>query len=164
MPIRGVVRKAARNSECGVFQYSLERYWGPKPGLVFVMLNPSIADAEVDDPTVRRCMGFAHREGCDGVLLLNLYAYRAADPRALRTCGDAVGPENDTHLRMTLTEQARRGTPVVAGWGATAKPDRAAQVLGLVPGVAWRCLGITKAGAPRHPLYVNGDQPLLPFG
>ena len=77
----------------------------------------------------------------DGILLLNLYAYITANPMALWTCSDPVGPDNDTHLRKTLTEQAQRGTPVVAGWGATAtpNPNRAARVLGLVrawPGTA----------------------------
>jgi hypothetical protein len=157
------VEKAARISDCGMFRYSLARYWGPKRGLVFVMLNPSIADADVDDPTIRRCMGFARRDGYDGISVLNLYAYRATDPRSLLSCPDAVGPGNDVYLRLTLTEQARRGTPVVAAWGATAELDRVGQVLNLVPKVDWRCLGVTKQGAPRHPLYVRGDQPLVPY-
>lgn len=88
------------------------------------MLNPSTADAELDDQTVRRCMGYAEREGgYDGNLLLNLYAYRAVDPAELWTSGDAVGPENDTTLRTTLTEQVRRGAPVVAPSHCTSVKD-----------------------------------------
>lgn len=163
MSAPSVIEKSARLSECGMYRYSLSRYWGPKRGLVFVMLNPSTADASTDDPTIRRCMGFARREGNDGILVLNLYAYRATDPKALLSCTDAVGPENDGYLSMALTEQARRGTPVVAAWGANARPDRVGQVLSLVPGVDWRCLGTTKQGAPKHPLYVRGDQPLVRY-
>ena len=94
-------------------------------------------------------MGFGRREGDDGILLLNLYAYIYANPMALGTCSDPVGPDNDTHLRKTLTEQAQRGTPVVAGWGATAmpNPNRVAQVLGL-SGRGLACLGSRRRALP----------------
>jgi hypothetical protein len=131
------------------------------------MLNPSIADEYVDDPTVVRCMSFAARGNFEGILLLNLYAYITAYPAQLLVCGDPVGPQNDTHLRRTLTEQVQRGTPVVAGWGANAERNqvaqRVAQVLSLVPGVDWRCLGFTKNGHPRHPQRLPGDTPLVPL-
>jgi hypothetical protein len=158
------VSKAARISGCGTFRYWLTRFWDEGDSLVFVMLNPSTADASLDDPTIRRCIGFAGREGFAGASVVNLYAYRATNPKALLTCADAVGPENDDYLRLILSEQTRRGNPVVAAWGANARPDRVSQVLNLVPGVDWRCLGTTKAGHPKHPLYIKGDQPLLPFG
>ena len=101
---------------------------------------------------------------------MNLYAFRSPSPTVLKMRGYPVGPENDAYLSLALAEQARRGNPVIAAWGAHAKPDRVAAVLGLVAGglrlprVDWRCLGTTKDGAPRHPLYVKGDQPLVSFG
>lgn len=154
---------SARISECGTYRYTLSRHWSDGDALVFVMLNPSTADATEDDPTIRRCMGFARREGYAGIVVVNLYAYRSTDPKALLTCGDAVGPENDTYLRLLLTEQRRRGNPVLAAWGANARLDRVGHVLNLVPGVDWRCLGTTKQGAPKHPLYIKSDQPFVPY-
>lgn len=158
------IEKSARISECGRFRYSLTRHWSDGDALVFVMLNPSTADATLDDPTIRRCVGFAKREGFAGIHVANLYAFRATDPKDLLTCGDAVGPMNDAHLSLLLTEQVQRGNPVVAAWGSwpDRDPDRVANVLDLGGGrVDWRCLGHTKGGAPRHPLYVRGDQPLV---
>src|SRR5689334_16488446 len=78
-----VVRKAASISECGRYRYSLHRWWGAGERLYFVMLNPSTADAEVDDPTIRRCMGFARTLGFDGIGVVNLYAFRATKPADL---------------------------------------------------------------------------------
>jgi hypothetical protein len=162
--VADAVESAARLSECGRYRYWLGHYWEREgDSLTFVMLNPSTANASIDDPTIRRCMGFARREGYVGVTVLNLYAYRATDPKQLLTCGDPVGPENDEYLRMSLAERLRRGSPVVAAWGANAKPDRVEQVLGLIDGVDWRCLGTTKSGSPRRPLDVKGDQSLVPF-
>lgn len=158
-----VVIKEALISDCGQYRYALTRRWGEAPSLRFVMLNPSTADASLDDPTIRRCMGFAKRDGYGGLVVLNLYAYRATNPKALLTCADAVGPGNDDMLRAHLRSSVGVGRPVVAAWGANARLDRWDQVLALASGVDWRCLGTTKSGAPRHPLYLSGDQPLLPF-
>jgi hypothetical protein len=162
-PLRAI-EKYAVISNCETYRYSLARRWAGGALLPFVMLNPSTADADIDDPTIRRCMGFARREGYAGIHVVNLYAYRATDPKALLTCVDAVGPQNDTKLLRMLTGVSCVERPVVAAWGANAKPERVAQVMALVPDVNWRCLGTTKDGHPRHPLYVKGDQPLVPFG
>ena len=145
------------------YRYALSRHWGDGESQVFVMLNPSTADATLDDPTIRRCMGFARRDGYDGLVVVNLYAYRSTDPKALFTGVDAVGPQNDDYLRLLLAERVRRGLPVIAAWGANARLDRVGAVLNLVSDVDWRCLGTTKQGAPKHPLYIKGDQPLVPF-
>lgn len=158
------VQKSANISACGLYRYSLSRLWAGRPLMVFVMLNPSTADADLDDRTVRRCIGFARREGMGGLGVMNLYAYRATNPKALLTCDDPVGPQNDGVLTAVLNESRNMGYPVVAAWGVNAKPDRVTQVLGLVPTTSWLCLGTTKDGHPRHPLYVKGDQPLVPFG
>jgi hypothetical protein len=160
-----VAVKSARISDCGNYRWTLSRHWGLGQALAFVMLNPSTADADVDDPTIRRCMGFAKRDGYDGIVVMNLYALRATDPKHLLVAGDAVGRENDPYLTMLLTERVRRGLPVVAAWGAwpDRDPGRVAEVLDLVTGVDWRCLGHSKSGAPKHPLYIKGDQPFIPL-
>jgi len=157
--------KHAVLSDDGLYRYSLLREWeAGKPSMTFVMLNPSTADASVDDPTIRRCIAFARREGCGQLLVFNLYAWRATDPKALARAADPVGEENDVFLRGHFLVKAEFGEPVVAAWGANAGPDRVAQVRALVPGVEFVCLGETKDGHPRHPLYVRGNQPLVPWG
>ncbi|MCU1592428.1 MAG: hypothetical protein JWP11_3684 [Frankiales bacterium] len=157
------VQKAANISPCGRYRYSLSRLWADRPLMVFVMLNPSTADADLDDPTIRRCAGFARREGMGGFGVVNLYAYRATRPKALRSCEDPIGPRNDGVLTAVLNEARHMSYPVVAAWGVHASSERSAQVLDLVPNVDWLCLGTTKAGHPRHPLFVRGDQPLVPL-
>lgn len=150
-------------SSCGTYRYTLMRRWRAGAALRFVMLNPSTADATLDDPTIRRCVGFAKREGYAALIVLNLYAFRATDPKALLNCDDAVGPDNDSHLWSHLYSASQGPTPVVAAWGVNAQLGRVQQVLSLVDDVDWRCLGTTKDGHPRHPLYVRGDQPFVPL-
>ena len=146
-------------SQCGTYRYRLDRYlpepW-QRPPLVFVMLNPSTADATKDDPTIRRCMGFARRELAAGIVVVNLYALRSTDPAAIKTRLEPVGYENDEWIARAAKES---GGELIAAWGANAEPWRVKQVMAM-PGINWRCLGVTKNGSPRHPLYVRADQPL----
>ena len=163
-------------SECGSYRYALRRDVEPGPELVgretaysfhetalFVMLNPSTADAERDDATVRRCVGFARREGFGALAIANLYGLRSREPRALRDAEDPVGPENDEWIVRLAGESAL----VIAAWGqsAWARPRRVAEVCTLLrevkPPIV--CLGRTKAGDPRHPLYVPRDRELEDF-
>jgi hypothetical protein len=156
---------AAEISACGLYRYTLHRpceVRHPERGTaLFVMLNPSTADATQDDPTIRRCRGFARTWGCNGLTVVNLYALRSTDPAALWRAADPVGPENDYHLRRI----AREYGDVVCAWGAGARPDRVAAFLKLMEGAGARLwsLGVTKDGSPRHPLYVRADQPLIPW-
>ena len=101
------------------YRYALERRWDHmRPYLVMVMLNPSTADAVRDDPTIRRCVGFAKKARAGGLLVLNLFAYRATDPRELREAADPVGPENDEIIKRHLDGMSLyEGTKVVAAWG-----------------------------------------------
>jgi len=149
-------------SPCGTYRYALSRpaEVPPERGTaMFLMLNPSIADATLDDPTIRRCRGFARSWGCNGLTVMNLYALRSTDPAGLWKHPDPVGPENEYHLRLA----AREYGDVVCAWGAHAKADRVAAVTSLLreAGARLWCLGVTASGAPRHPLYVRGDQPVL---
>lgn len=155
-------------SECEKYRYSLQRSWAVSGrSALFVMLNPSTADATVDDPTIRRCIGFARSWGCDSIEVVNLYAYRATNPSDLLALHNWVarGPDNLHHVSRAL----RIADVVVAAWGAWVDANPSGpRPLNLVDvaehlGVPLRCLGYTKSGAPRHPLYVKADQPLLPF-
>lgn len=127
-----------------------------------VMLNPSTADATKDDPTIRRCIGFAVRERFGGVEILNLFAFRATAPADLKAAADPVGPDNDQHLRDLF---ARHRT-ILAAWGAHgAHLGRAEAIIRLAAnrGTTLTCLGRTARGHPRHPLYARGDCAILPF-
>ncbi|CDY79414.1 hypothetical protein BGLT_02195 [Caballeronia glathei] len=132
-----------------------------EPHAMFLMLNPSTADATLDDPTIRRCRSFAAAWGMDGITVANLYALRSTDPAGLWLHADPIGPENDDHLYELAVTHGR----VVCAWGANARADRVAAVVHLLrhAGAQLTCLGTTKSGAPRHPLYVRGDQPLMEF-
>lgn len=125
------------------------------------MLNPSTADALHDDPTIRRLAGypngFAHHWGCGSVMVANLYAWRATDPDELWTAEDPVGPENDGHLYAAATIAAESGGPLVGAWGANAKADRIAAALALPGMERLTALDVTKAGQPKHPLYLRAD-------
>lgn len=153
-------------SACELYRYALWRIWvgsRHKPLAVFIMLNPSTADGSVDDPTIRRCMAFARRLGCRGLIVINLFAFRATRPEDCERARDPVGPENDVCTRLVLLKAHTEGWPVLASWGAaTWATDRAAIVGAWATelGVNLQCLGVTAAGAPRHPLYVKGDASL----
>jgi hypothetical protein len=147
-------------SECGRFRYVLTR-----PALhdtivergsaVFLMLNPSTADAEHDDPTIRRCRGFAKKWGCNGIIVVNLYAYRATDPADLHRAGYPIGPENDAWL----SNVARENGDVLCAWGTKAQGGRVDDVCRMLRAAGARLshLGLTKEGHPRHPLYLPGE-------
>lgn len=148
-------------SACGQYRYKLSRpatsmYPTCGPAL-FIMLNPSTADATLDDPTIRRCIGFAKTWDCAGLVVANLYALRATNPADLWKHPDPVGEENDAILEFLI----RNHETVVCAWGANAKQERVATVRKMFHRLSRpMCLGTTKAGAPRHPLYIRADQPL----
>ena len=146
-------------SDCTKYRYLLERDKGVNP-LVFVMLNPSTADAETDDPTIRRCRRFAADNGYTGIVVVNLYAYRATRPKDLFLATDPIGPINDQYISA-----AAMANDVCCAWGANGDPVRAAEVVGIIraAGCNPKCLGITKGGSPRHPLYVKADQKLIDY-
>jgi hypothetical protein len=148
-------------SECGQYRYLLSRnktQANPIAGpAVFIMLNPSTADATLDDPTIRRCKGFAESWDCNGIIVANLYAFRSSSPKDLWTVADPVGNENDLYLKQLALEFDE----VVFAFGANAKEDRIKQVYDIFKGGKIWCLGTTKAGLPKHPLYIKADQPLI---
>lgn len=152
-------------SECGTYRYLLTRpselAHPDRSTVLFLMLNPSTADASLDDPTIRRCRSFARTWGAAGITVANLYALRATEPAALWLHDHPTGPEND----MWLWKLAREYREVICAWGVNAKPNRvlAAMRVFEAAGAKLWCLGTTKDGHPRHPLYVPGDQPMVPW-
>ena len=105
-------------SDDRVYRYMLERTWDcRKERVLFVMLNPSTADEEEDDPTITRCLGFATRWGFGSLVVGNLFALRSPNPRELFQHSDPLGPDNDYHLQR-LAEECKT---IVTSWGSSAK-------------------------------------------
>lgn len=156
-------RSGAAISDCGLYRLRLWRLWGDPDCLVnWIMLNPSTADATQDDPTIRRCVGFARAWGYGGIVVTNLFALRATDPKEIRRAEDPIGAGNDLELIAT----GKASAIVVAAWGNHgAYLGRAHQVCQLLEpdGVALHALATTQTGQPAHPLYQRGDLKPTPY-
>lgn len=154
---------SATISDCGKYRYTLERDTGLShgPTMLFVMLNPSTADASEDDPTIRRCIGFAKREGCARIQVVNLYAFRATDAAEMLAEPLREGPDNAYYWKQIL---ARFPEPVFA-WGNNAEAHHADkfELLAMSLGCKPICLGKNAGGQPKHPLYLNKETPLVPY-
>jgi hypothetical protein len=146
------------------------RYWlsrdtlpiGGRGTLNMILLNPSTADETQDDPTIRRCIGYARSWSYSRLVITNLFAFRSTDPKALVRADDPIGPDNDGHIRAQATLADR----VVIGWGAYGHLlDRGAQVLEILRLIGIRpfCLTRTNGGQPGHPLYLPKDLAAVPF-
>lgn len=143
-------------SPCGAYRYRLWRLWDvSRPLWNFVLLNPSLADAERSDPTLQRCCQRAEQGGAGGLYITNGYALRSVDPAALRGHADPVGPSCDQHL----LEVATLCELVICGWGhhiEDGRRGREAEVVRVLERSKRRLhvLGLTSDGHPRHPLYL----------
>lgn len=180
-----VMANAQRNgailSECGTYRYQLWREWGhgSEPKVAFLMLNPSTADGTEDDPTIRKCIGFAKqwsqaRDGggpFGGIVVVNLFAYRSTDPNALASLSmlTAVGVDNAHHIGRVLSSSGIG--KVVCAWGSTGSAavkrmvkERLVVVRPMLHayGHAW-CLGRSADGNPRHPLMLAYKTELEPY-
>ena len=144
----------ARFSPCRTWRYTLHRVWGEGQGLLMVIgLNPSTADEVKNDPTVTRCINYARAWGFRGLIMMNAFAFRTTFPRVLKNAPDPVGPDNDFWLRR----MAYQAQLILAAWGNHGLwLDRQDRVLSLMDREV-HCLGVTKTGAPRHPLYLKAD-------
>lgn len=149
-------------SPCRNWRYTLERWWGDEGAYAnFLCLNPSTADEERNDPTVTRCCNYARAWGYDGCIVTNIFGLRSTDPHALLSASDPIGIDNDEHI----LDVALSAGIVIAAWGAWGKVlDRGRSVamhLSRV-GIPLHCLGVTKEGYPRHPLYLPASaRPVL---
>jgi hypothetical protein len=144
------------------YRYNLWRAWSPDhPRIAFIMLNPSTADAQRNDPTINRCIAFAQCWGFGALEVVNLFAYKATYSRDLLKVANPVGEENDRFLLQAVARSSR----IIAAWGTKGTLlDRDKRVLELL--ADWQnvyCLGTTKCGHPRHPLYMKGDTGLTAF-
>ncbi|MBS0988958.1 DUF1643 domain-containing protein [Acetobacter okinawensis] len=160
------ISKNAIISDCGLYRYSLSRQWGRGEAITFVMLNPSTADASMDDPTIRRCIGFAERLNASGIVVVNLCAFRAALPSDMFAARDPVGPENHT----AVLEAVDAANKVIAAWGNDGgriiRSNPAAEMIaGAVKnsGKAFSLGELTKQGHPWHPLYRGYECELFPI-
>lgn len=151
------IEKGADLSEDGLYRYKLWRIWDRSlPVCVWVMLNPSTADAEKDDATIRRCIGFAKQWGYGGIVVINVFALRATNPAELASAQDPVGPRNDDVIETSITQALQdQNALVVAAWGGSFPPSQFGRV-DLVRRALRRhgakCLGRTRAGEPKHPV------------
>ena len=162
------MRGGAIISDDGRYRYVLLRNWSNcevPASVTFIMINPSTADATVNDATIRKCIGFARRWGYDQVLVVNLFAFRSRFPHHLRDQPDPVGSENKRWIKWAL----RQSTLIVCAWGRNGDkyPRQVAKVMKLVEKrrgmVQVKCLGLTADGSPKHPLMPGYDTELEDF-
>lgn len=149
---------SATFSPCRSYRYDLWRRWGKEGFCMFIGLNPSTADENLDDPTVRRCIDYAKRWGYGALCMMNLFAYRATQPRDMMAVAEPIGPENDAAL---LAHYKNAGV-VVAAWGNDGGfQGRDKQVMAMLPELHY--LKLNAGGAPAHPLYLRATLVPKPF-
>ena len=161
------VYRSAIVSDDGAYRYSLARWWdASRRRDLWIMCNPSTADAAIDDATIRRCIGYSRRFGSGGFVVVNAYGYRATKPAAMWAAQadgiDIVGPENDRWIKAHLKTETGQ---VIAAWGAHPKPERCWRLNAIIRSAKRDslCLGTTRDGMPRHPLMLRNDAQLQPW-
>lgn len=158
------IKGTALISDCKKYRYILSRVWDSSlPSVTFLMLNPSTADETNDDPTIRRCIAYAKRWGFGHLDVVNLFAYRATNPKDLLICEDPIGDMN----KYSLFTAAKTGIYTVCAWGNSPiisklmkkfpnyKPLQDLENL--------KYLELSKDGTPKHPLYLKKNLEPLDF-
>lgn len=147
-------------SPCETYRYRLWRIWDETlPVVGWVMLNPSTADATANDPTVERCQRRAQQWDYGGIVVTNLFAFRATDPNVMLAAADPIGPDNDGHL----CQVAQTCALVICAWGNHGRHrQRSAQVRKMLVGPLYH-LGLSKTGEPKHPLYLGYNVRPIPW-
>lgn len=160
-----IIRTWATFSPCRQYRYTLWRVWDEaKPPCAFICLNPSTADETVNDPTVTRCIRYSQRWGYGSFCMLNIFAFRATDPKVMKRERDPVGFDNNDVIRSTASEVGFLDGRIVLAWGNDGLHlERSASVMQIVreAGYPVACLGITGKGQPKHPLYLRNDQSVI---
>jgi hypothetical protein len=148
-------------SRDGRYRYSLGRHWNPsKPACLFIMLNPSTADARKNDRTVTRCLAFAKSWGYGGFYVANLFAYRTSKPSEMKRAANPVGAKNRIHLERLAKKVKRSGGVCIAAWGRHGSHNNQDKIVVSrfkKLGIGLYFLALTKDGFPKHPLYLRGD-------
>lgn len=151
-------------SDCQRYRYLLRRTWDHgKPRVLYIMLNPSTADAEKDDATIRSCIRLAKGEGYGSFEVVNLFAFRATNPMELQRAEDPIGPRNDDAIEAAL----HRCDMAICAWGAhpiAESRGRAVRAMIRTHRPAVFCFGRTHSGAPKHPLYIKSGTTLETYG
>ncbi len=152
--------RSATFSSCRKYRYSLWRNWGgifASGYAMFIGLNPSTADETKDDPTVRRCIGYAMDWGYAGLCMMNLFAFRAILPNVMKAAEDPVGPDNE----RALIDMAEHSGVIVAAWGIHGSHlGQDNKIWNIIPNLNY--LKLTKDGFPGHPLYLQKSlKPIL---
>lgn len=159
-----LVERTCRFSPCRTYRYELRVIWdNTRKPQCFIGLNPSVADEQNDDPTIRRCIDFAQRWGAGGIVMANLFAYRATDPKVMLSYGgDPIGPENTIeHLQGIAFGCLNRP---IAAWGNNALRWRKGERVRVFrESGPLDCLRITKDGNPEHPLYLPKTLTPIPW-
>lgn len=151
-----------------IYRYSLTRMWGGGSlsewrTVLWIMLNPSTADERVLDPTLRKCEQFSLRWGYDGFEIVNLFALRSTDPKALSVHPKPVGEDAVINDKW-IEEACSAADLIVCGWGAEPiAQGRAAIVRSMLRHYELKCLGVNQDGSPKHPLYLSYSTPLTSF-
>lgn len=152
--------KSAVISDCELYRYELRRQWSTAKPACFIGLNPSTADGEKDDPTIRRCIAFAKNWGAGGLIMVNIFAYRATKPVEMFNAAKKniyiVGPENTRYVRNAIRESA----VAIGAWGNDGDCCEANE---LIATGNLKHLGLNKSGTPKHPLYLKKDAVPMPF-
>lgn len=153
------MEKSAILSADRKYRYVLTRIWDEtKPTVVFIGLNPSTADEEADDKTIRKCIGYAKRWGYGKLIMANLFAFRSTDPSLLKRVEDPVGPDNDSYIQKCVSES----NLVIACWGNHGKLlNRDKVLMDSLPNLV--CLKRNKNRTPHHPLYLSKDITPVPY-
>lgn len=157
------MERTAEFDPTGTYRYWLGRFWArDRPSLALVMLNPSRADHQHDDPTLRRSIRFAQDWGYGSVIVVNLFAFCTASPRSLRLATDPIGVNNDAYI-LRAAQGADRVLLAWGNHGSFRHRDRA--VLDLLTPQTNKlcCVGLTRTGQPRHPLYLPKDSRPIPW-
>jgi len=151
------IEKGAHFSGCRNYRYKLWRIWdSTKPYCMFLMLNPSTADAFSDDRTVEKCQRYATAWGYGGLYVCNIFAFRTTDPDVMKTQADPVGPGNDE----VIIEVAKKAGVVVCGWGNHGDHQKRSDQVRIMlrkNGIKAYCLKVTSHNEPWHPLYLKDD-------
>lgn len=152
-------------SPCRKYRYTLWRIWDEsKDVLGYCMLNPSTADENTNDPTIERCKRRAEIMGYGGIVVFNIFAYRATDPKELKKVEDPVGPENI----FWIASISKDCETVICGWGRHGSLNRQGKIIKRKL-ISWlgnyrvRALKINKDGSPAHPLYIGYDVKPIPI-
>lgn len=155
-------RTNALISECGLYRYRLSRSWGDGGKVCWVMLNPSTADANEDDATIRKCVGFSARMGFGEMDVVNLFACRATNPEDIKKFDDPVGPDNDHQILSAALGAAR----TIVAWGTYGSYlERGREVIRMLygGGILCKAFDVTKFNQPKHPLYIPYNTKLFTF-